>query len=111
MGVSTSALSNGGVLAFESRSVVARQASYRDLPDGARTSLEASTSIGAREATAEGEKLSPSEPAVVAAPATDSSTLRYATRFLFNSSANCSPHSVEPLSAYSSPAHLQTTIF
>ena len=76
MRVSTSALSNGGVLAFESRIVVARQASYRDFSDGARTSLEASTSIGAREATAEGEKLRPSSPAVVAAPATDSSTLR-----------------------------------
>ncbi len=76
MRVSTRELSNGGVLAFESRIVVARQASYRDFPEGARTSFEASTSIDAREATAEGEKLRPSGPAVVAAPATDSSTLR-----------------------------------
>src|SRR5229473_5322308 len=67
MRVSTSALSNGGVLALESRIVVARQDSYRDFPEGARTSFEASTSIGAREATAEGEKLSPSGPAVEAA--------------------------------------------
>ena len=76
MRVSTSALSSGGALAFVSRIDVARHASYRDLPDGARTSFEASTSIGASEATAEGEKLRPSGPAVVAAPATDSSTLR-----------------------------------
>src|SRR5216683_4834488 len=110
MRVSTSALSNGGVLALESRIVVARQDSYRDFPEGARTSFEASTSIGAREATAEGEKLKPSGPAVVAAPATDSSTLRYATSFFFRSSANCSPHSVEPVSAYSSPSQLQTTM-
>src|SRR5229473_6049366 len=80
-----------------------------DFPEGARTSLEASTSIGASEATADGEKLKPSGPAVVAAPATDSSTLRYATSFFFKSSANCSPHSVEPVSAYSSPSQLQTT--
>src|SRR5207245_5886248 len=110
MRVSTSALSNGGVLAFESRIMVARQASYRDFSDGARTSFEAPTSIGAREATAEGEKLKPSGPAVVAAPATDSSTLRYATSFFFRSYANCSPNSVEPVSAYSSPYQLQTTI-
>src|SRR5437660_12566345 len=110
MRVSTSALSSGGALAFVSRIDVARHASYRDLPDGARTSLEASTSIGASEATAEGEKLSPSGPAVIAAPATDSSTFKYATSFFFKSSANCSPHSVEPVSAYSSPSQLQTTI-
>src|SRR6266446_10195468 len=99
MRVSTRALSSGGALAFESRIVVARQASYRDFPEGARMSLDASTSMGAREATAEGEKLRPSGPAVVAAPATDSSTLRYATSFFFRSSANCSPHSVEPVRA------------
>src|SRR6266853_1204201 len=109
MRVSTSALSSGGEPAFESRIAVARHASYKDLPDGTRTSFEASTSIGASEATAAGEKLNPSGPAVVAAPTTDSSTLRYATSFFFRSSANCSPHSVEPVSAYSSPSQLQTT--
>src|SRR5512137_2586684 len=65
--------------------------------------------MGARDATAEGEKLRPSGPAVVAAPATDSSTLIYATSFCLRSSANCSPHSVEPVKAYSSPSQLQTT--
>ena len=107
MRVSTSPLSCGCALAFSSRLLVARQASYNDFPEGARASFEASTSIGASEATAEGEKLSPSSPAVVAAPATDSSTFRYATSFFFKSSANCSPHSVEPVSAYSSPSQLQ----
>src|ERR1700731_1895210 len=97
MRVSTRALSSGGGLAFESRLAVALQASYRDFPEGARTSLEASTSIGAREATAEGEKLRPWGPAVVTAPATDSSPLRYATSFFFRSTANCSPHWVEPV--------------
>src|SRR5258707_13443211 len=108
MRVSTRALSNGGDPALKLRIAVARHASYKDSPDGARTSLEACTSIGAREATAEAEKLKPSGPAVVAAPATDSSTLRYATSFFFKSSANCSPHSVEPVSADSRPSQLQT---
>src|SRR6266436_4273393 len=110
MRVSTSALSSGGEPALESRIALARHASYKDLPDDTRTSLEASTNIGASEATAAGEKLNPSGPAVVAAPATDSSTLRYATSFFFRSPANCSPHSVEPVRAYSSPSQLQTTM-
>src|SRR5207248_6829053 len=84
MRVSTSPLSCGCALAFSSRLLVARQASYNDFPEGARASFEASTSIGASEATAEGEKLSPSSPAVVAAPATDSSTFRYATSFFLD---------------------------
>src|SRR5713226_5121443 len=109
MRVSTRALSNGGDPALKLRIAAARHASYKDFPDGARTSFAASTSIGASEATADGEKLKPSGPAVVAAPATDSSTLRYATSFFFKSSANCSPHSVEPVNAYSSPSQLQTT--
>src|SRR5215467_15443834 len=110
MRVSTSAESLGGPANFLSRIEVARHASYKLFPDGARTSLEASTNMGAREATAVGLKLSPSGPAAVAAPATDESTFRYATSFFFRSSANCSPHSVEPVSAYSSPSQLQTII-
>src|SRR5215467_7986147 len=109
MRVSTNPLSNGGALALSSRLLVALHASYKDFPDGARTSFEACTNMGASEATAAGEKLSPSGPAVAAAPATDSSTFKYATSFLFKSSANCSPHSVDPVSAYSSPSQLQTT--
>src|SRR5260370_883881 len=66
MRVSTSALSSGGEPDLESRIAVARHASYKDLPDGMRTSFEASTSIGASEATAAGEKLNPSGPAAVA---------------------------------------------
>src|SRR5258708_31803716 len=109
MRASTSALSSGGEPDLESRIAVARHASYKDLPDDMRTSFEASTNIGASEATAAGEKLNPSGPAAVAAPATDSSTLRYATSFFFRSSANFSPHSFEPVSAHSSPSQLHTT--
>src|SRR5579863_7922018 len=100
MRVSTSAESAGGPANFLSRTDVALHASYKDFPDGARTSLVASISMGAREATAVGLKLSPSGPAVLAAPATDESTFTYATSFFFKSSANCSPHSVDPVSAY-----------
>src|SRR5690242_16568749 len=110
MRVSISAESVGGLADFLSRMEVARHASYKLFPDGARTSFEASTSIGAKEATALGLKLSPSGPAVVAAPETDESTFRYATSFFFKSSANCSPHSVEPVRAYSSPSQLHAMI-
>ena len=59
-----------------------------------------STSSGASEPTASPWK---------SFPEVASSTFRYATAFFFSSSAYCSPHSVEPVSAYSSPSQLQMT--
>jgi len=67
---------NGRVLAFESRIVVGAPGFVERFSGRRANVFGASTSIGARDATADGEKLMPSGPAVVAAPATDSSTLR-----------------------------------
>jgi len=65
--------------------------------------------MGAREATAEGEKLRPSGPAVVAAPATDSSTLRYATSFFLSHRELLAPFGRGGESVFF-PSQLQTTM-
>src|SRR5581483_6039630 len=75
-------------------------ASYKDLPDGSFNERLVSTSIGASEATALPSKLGPE---------VEESTLMYATAFLRSSSANCSPHSVDPVSPTSSPSQLHMT--
>src|SRR2546426_5738248 len=43
-------------------------------------------------------------------PDTATSTFKYATAFVFNSSAYSSAHSVEPIRPYSSASQLQSTI-
>ena len=42
-------------------------------------------------------------------PDADESTFRYATAFCLSSAANCSPHSVDPVSVTSSPSQAQNT--
>src|SRR6185503_8633498 len=98
MSVSTSFES---LVSFFSRAIDDFHSSYRLLPEGPSSDRLTSTISGASEATALGLK---------SGPDADESTLMYATAFDFKSSANCSPHSVEPVRPTSSPSQLQITI-
>src|SRR5262245_37551966 len=70
------------------------------MPDGSRSSLVRSTTIGASDPTADRPRCGPDA---------DESTLRYAIAFCRSSDRNCSPHSVDPVSVTSSPSQLQNT--